>query len=116
MSKHAIFAPTIRFLIASGKSCLEHDLIIAAKETRRTLTCDCAVKSITLDKHRFARTPSVSLEDVDRLHWILDIASQVDGFDGLHSIHGHGCKEVVIAEPLVSAQNTRDERMIRTFQ
>lgn len=48
-----------------------------------------AVEGVSLDENRFPGGFAVGLQDVDGLDGVFDIASVVDGLDGLHSFDAH---------------------------
>lgn len=92
MSRHAIFAFVIRVFIA-GRGITGEGF---SKARVHTLTCDCAVKRVTFDEQRLARTATVRLQDIDSFDRVLDVPPAVDSFDREHSIDGHGSKKIVV--------------------
>jgi hypothetical protein len=44
----------------------------------------------------------MSFQDVDRLHGVLDVSSQVDGFHRMHCIHSHRRKKIIIADTQIN--------------
>lgn len=60
------------------------------------LGSDGAVKGIAVDENGFATTLSVSLEQVDSLHGVLDLVLLVGGLDLLHGINDHVGVEIGI--------------------
>jgi len=65
----------MRFFMARGS-------IALAKEDSAsndfTLAGNSAVQSVPFDKKGFACTSTMCLEDIDCLHWVLDVSSEVD--------------------------------------
>ena len=54
-----------------------------------TLACHGAVQGISLDKQRLSGAPSMSFQDVDSFHGILDVSSHVDRPHGKHGVDSH---------------------------
>jgi len=67
-----------------------------------------------MNEERLSGTLSVSFENINGLDRVLDVASKVYRFHGLHSIDGHRCKEVIITNDRLEDEDRW--QLLRTFQ